>query len=118
MKLVSNFDELISTQSIEEGLDFGCNLLCSALQLQGNTDPARAQALLQELTQYLSLRYAGELGPSLEYLAGLAHQCSPESYRHTQFWRQLQWIANEMRLSGQELDSLELPPGVLASGGA
>lgn len=62
MEVTRNSDELISTHSIEEGLDFGCNLLCSALQQQGDTDPVRAQALLRELTQYVSLRYAGELG--------------------------------------------------------
>ena len=118
MEVARSLDELISTQSIEEGLDFGCNLLCSALQLQGDTDPIRAQVLLRELTQYLSLRYAGELGLSLEYLAGLGHQCSPENYPHAQFWRQLRWVANEMGVFGPELDSLALPPGVPPSGGA
>ena len=118
MELASHFDEFISTQSIEEGLDFGCNLLCSALRLQGDTDPAQAQVLLQELTQYLSLRYVGELGLALEYLAGLGHQCSADNYRHSQFWRQLKWIANEMGLSDTAFNSLALPPGVPRSGGA
>jgi hypothetical protein len=118
MELASKFDEHISTRSIEDGLDFGCNLLCSALQSRGDADPALAQALLRGLTQYLRLRYAGELGLSLEYLAGLGHQCSPENFRHAQFWSQLRWIANEMGLSGSELDDLALPSGVLPSGGA
>jgi hypothetical protein len=99
-------------------LDFACNLLCSALGSQSDADPTRAQALLRDLTQYLVLRYAGELGLSLEYLAGLGHQCALGEYRYAQFWSQLRWIANEIGLADSDLNSLALPYGVESVRGA
>jgi hypothetical protein len=112
MEPADNHDRLIATHSIEEGLDFGCNLLCRALESQGDADPAKAQTLLRGLAQYLSLRYAGELALSLEYLAGLGHHCHSDDYRYAQFWNQLRWTANKMGLTGSDLDKLALPSNV------
>jgi hypothetical protein len=82
--------EQIAKSSVEEGLDFACNLLMSSLAT-GEEQPQMAQQLLKELAHYITLRYAGELLLALEYLAGLAHLCtSSPIIKAQQFWSQLQ----------------------------
>lgn len=95
----------IATSSVEEGLDFACSLLTDALVMRGEESPNVAKQLLTELASYLQLRYVGETGLALEYLAGLGQQCAPTS----QFWNQLRWVAVQLKLNEQELAALGLP---------
>jgi hypothetical protein len=101
--------DVIATSSVEEGLDFACNLISDAVAEMGKADSSRAGQLLGEFTSYLRLRYAGELLLATEYLAGLGHACDPASFNGAQFWAQLRWIASEMDLTPQELAELDLP---------
>lgn len=99
----------IATYSIEEGLDFGCNLLMSSIRDITETQSQMAQQLIRELTLYISVRYAGEFLLALEYLAGLAHLCGSRSIKNKQFWSQLQWIACKMQISEEEKGKLNIP---------
>ncbi len=101
--------EQIATSSVEEGLDFACSLISSAVAAEGEAHPQKAQQLLRELASYVQLRYVGELLLALECLAGLGRTCNPSSFRTDQFWSQLRWVAGEMRLTTEELEKLELP---------
>jgi hypothetical protein len=101
--------EQIATSSVEEGLDFACSLLSSAMSAEGDAHPQKAQQLLRELASYMQLRYVGERLLALEHLAGLGRACNPGLFRSEQFWSQLRWVAGEMRLTSEELENLELP---------
>lgn len=102
-------DAKISTASIHEGLDFACSLLSSAIYAEAESDPSKACSLLQCLTRYIEFRYVGEPLLALEYLADLGRSCKQENDRSMQFWRQLNWVAEEMQLSSDELQGIGLP---------
>ncbi len=83
----------IATSSIDEGLDFGLNLIADALAETGEREPSMAPALLRCLSQYVSLRYAGELRLAFEYLIDLSERVLEDvQYRREQFARQLDWL--------------------------
>jgi hypothetical protein len=103
--------ETIATSSVEEGLDFACSLLSSAVPHEGKANPEKTQQLLNELAQYIRLRYVGELLLALEYLAGLGDLCDPSLFQSKQFWAQLRWVADKMNLSATEKEKLEIPNG-------
>ena len=86
----------ITTHSIEEALDFGCNLLTSVLESLVAADPSKAPGLLNSLLAYISVRYAGEDELALEFLVDLGHACGGDSSRMDQFWRQMRWAARKM----------------------
>lgn len=111
MAAISPPKEQIATTSVEEGLDFACNLISSAIYSEAESSAEKAQQLLHELTSYIQLRYVGELLLALEYLSGLGRSCNQASFRSSQFWAQLKWVAVEMQLSTEELKTLELPNG-------
>ena len=100
--------EHIATSSVNEGLDFACSLLSSAIAEEGEAHPERALSLLHELTRYIELRYVGETLLALEYLAGLGRSCNPTIFRSSQFWRQLKWVASQMNLTSEETQRLDL----------
>jgi hypothetical protein len=101
----------ISTSSIEEGLDFACNLISAAIAKEGEAKPEKGQQLLNELTNYISLRYVGELVLALEYLVGLGNLCNEDNFRSSQFWSQIRWVADDMGLSSEEKQRLEIQNG-------
>ena len=65
----------IATSSIQEGLDFACHLLSNAIAAAGHAEPAKAVQLLDEITNYIQFRYAGEDRLALESLSWLGHMC-------------------------------------------
>jgi hypothetical protein len=92
----------IATSSIEEGLDFACNLVASGIEKEAQLRTGASARLLSTLAQYISLRYAGETGLALEYLAYLGGDIGDDvSYAREQFWAQLSWCAQEMGLDAQ-----------------
>lgn len=105
----SSPEEKIATSSVEEGLDFACSLISDAISKEGRAKPEKALQLLQELSSYVQLRYVGELGLALEYLAGLGKLCAPDLSRSRQFWSQLRWVADKMELTSAEIEKLEFP---------
>ena len=100
--------EQIAMSSIEEGMDFACSLLSSALARKGEASPDVASLLLNELTSYIRLRYIGETLLALEYLSVLGRSCEGLEFSRTQFWRQLQWVASQMHLTEEDLKTVEL----------
>lgn len=102
-------DRQIATSSVGEGLDFACSLASDAIGHVGSTEPAKASELLLELTSYVQFRYVGEYALALEYLASLGRRCDQSSFRASQFWRQLRWVAAQMELSGEDLERIEFP---------
>ena len=101
--------EFIATSSVDEGLDFGCSLLSSAIAKAGDNKPDSANLLLRTLTQYIELRYAGELYLALKYLISLGKECNQEDFRSKQFWAQISWNAEQMNLSSSEFSDLSIP---------
>jgi hypothetical protein len=99
----------IATASIEEGLDFACNLVSSAISAKSESSPEMSKQLLHELVRYIELRYVGEPLLALEYIAGLGNACDPAAFRSEQFWAQLRWVAGQMNLKSEEFQRLQLP---------
>jgi hypothetical protein len=102
----SSPEEKIATSSVEAGLDFACSLISDAISKEGRAKPQKALQLLEELSSYVQLRYVGEIGLALEYLAGLGKLCDPDSFRNQQFWAQLRWVADTMKLTSEEIEKL------------
>jgi len=100
--------EPIATSSVEEGLDFACSVLSSAVAQEGVARPEKAVSLLNQLARYIELRYVGETLLALEYLAGIGRSCDPMAFRSSQFWQQLKWVASQMNLTREEPQRLEL----------
>ena len=109
MPSFSSPEEKIATSSVEEGLDFACSLISDAISKEGRAKQEKALQLLEELSSYVQLRYVGELGLALEYLAGLGHQCSSTGFKAPQFWSQLKWVAQKMELSATDMEELAFP---------
>ena len=103
--------ESITTASVEEGLDFACSLASDAIARAGETDAQQAQELLRGLASYVRFRYVSEFGLALEELASLGRRCDANSFRAPLFWRQLHWVASEMKLTGEALARVQLHHG-------
>jgi hypothetical protein len=109
MSSPSSPEEKIATSSVEEGLDFACSLISDAISKQGRAKPEKALQLLEELSSYVQLRYVGELGLALEYLAELGSLCSPDLFQSRQFWSQLRWLAEKIELTPEKIAKLGFP---------
>ena len=92
----------IATSSVEEGLDFACNLLVGALESVAASNSSDARRTLSSLAHYLSLRYAGELGLAFEELAGLAGDLAPHMSKSEQLQDQLRWLRNSLQLKSPD----------------
>lgn len=88
----------IATTSIEEGLDFACNLLVGAFESVAANDSSDARSTLRSLAHYLSLRYAGELGLAFEELAALAGDLAPHMSKSEQLQDQLRWLQDSLQV--------------------
>ena len=88
----------IATSSVEEGLDFACNLLVPALEAVASSGSGRAEDSLRVLANYLQLRYVGELGLAFELLSDLAGSLAPYIQRPEQMNDQLAWLLNSLQL--------------------
>jgi hypothetical protein len=95
-------NQKIATSSIEEGLDFACNLLISGLQIDAETNPNRSPELLRYVAQYIQF----ETMLALEYLVDIGNMLDQDTYNAAQFWAQLRWVAGKMDLSSAELANL------------
>jgi hypothetical protein len=109
MTLHSSERNPIATSSVEEGLDFACNLLADALSEEGRSASNKAPQLLSELAYYIQYRYAGEVLLALDCLAGLGRACSPHQPRGDHFWLQIRWVASQLALSSVEIAELGVP---------
>ncbi|HEX3359180.1 MAG TPA: hypothetical protein VHS31_19530 [Tepidisphaeraceae bacterium] len=86
----------ISTRSVEDGLDFACNLLADALVISSSYKPESSATLLGLLANYISFRYCGEEGLALENLMTIAEELKrSEKVRWAQFWQQIQWLCEK-----------------------
>jgi hypothetical protein len=95
----------LTTSSAEEGLDFACHLIATALSTEADAHPECASRILRTFSQYVELRYVGELELAAEYLADLAREISPTmSFQRQQFWLQLQWVAQRLGLPAQDYE--------------
>ena len=101
-------EALIATASVEEGLDFACNLIAFAIVDESRARPETAPLLLSVLATYVRLRYVGEPEEALEQLATLANSLSCP-YPRTQFWSQLRWVAGKLELPPDKQLELEIP---------
>lgn len=92
--------EQIATRSVDEALDFACNLLAGAIRSLPDRTPEAAPNVLKTLSEYISFRYAGEDLLALEYLVLLGRELreSPD-VQWTQFWGQLEWLGQRMGAS-------------------
>jgi hypothetical protein len=99
----------LATASIEEGLDFACNLAMKGIPAVIESDSTKALEILQDLAQYISIRYAGELLLALEWLAGIGNRLAQDSFPADQFWTQLRWVADQMSLDASEIRELGIP---------
>ena len=86
----------IATSSIEEGLDFACNLACALISMQPSTKPTE---LLNLLSTYVVHRYVGELELALEELHEIGNLLREIPWgNQEQFSHQLSWAASQMGL--------------------
>lgn len=102
------FASHIATSSVEEGLDFACNLISEVLAAHGESASECSGSVLSSLAQYITFRYVGESSLALEYLAGIGHDLGASANSHPQLWRQLQWVANELALEPEYVRALNL----------
>jgi len=98
----------IATHSIEEGLDFACNLLAVGLSAEVRANPEGAAPVLESLSHYITLRYVGEFHLALEELSSLGAGCGDAAFRHEQFLAQLAWLADAMHLTTEDRAKLVL----------
>jgi len=95
----------LATASPEEGLDFACHLIATALSVEADAHPERASRILGTFSQYVVFRYVGELELAAEYLCDLGREISPVvSFQWQQFWHQLQWVARTLGLPAQQYE--------------
>lgn len=87
----------IATSSVEEGLDFGFNLLIGTAADVGREDQALAQRILPLVQGFVQPRYAGELDIALDGLEALAECIAPQLQRNrTQIEAQLAWLREQL----------------------
>jgi hypothetical protein len=83
----------IATSSVEAGLDFSLNLISDAVATTGERNSNLASSLLNQISAFIRLRYAGELGLALEYLEGIYETVPPDiEFRREQFEKQIEWL--------------------------
>ena len=99
----------LATSSTEDGLDFACNLAVSGILAIAEHNPAKAPALLRYLAQYIEFRYVNELVLALEYLADIGNMLEQGSFCSDQFWAQIRWVAQHMKLDLAEYAGLRIP---------
>lgn len=88
----------IATSSIEEALDFAFNLIMPVISEAEESDPVKAQEILRQVSDYVSLRYAGELELAFEWLQNFDSLSRREfPNRASQFQRQMSWLRNEFK---------------------
>jgi hypothetical protein len=96
--------EQIATHSVGEGLDFACSLLADGIGCMADQRPDASPGLLKALSEYISHRYAGEDLLALEYLVLLGRELRESTdVRWSQFWRQLEWVGQQMGVSPESL---------------
>jgi hypothetical protein len=87
----------IATSSIEEGLDFGFNLLIGPAAETGQAKPDLGAQLLFVIQAFVRPRYAGEPEIALDSLEHLAELIPREYQRNwAQVRRQLTWLREQM----------------------
>ena len=97
-------DQGIATQSVGDGLDFACNLLACAIFRCADQRPEASHDILKALAEYVTYRYVGEDLLALESLVLLGRDlssCSDTGW--PQFWRQLEWVGQQMDVSLESL---------------
>lgn len=83
----------IVTSSVDEGLDFAFNLVVGAIATAGDRDALKAQFLLGQVSQYVRLRYSGELRLAFEYLDQIDREIPSDiDFQRNQFVRQIDWL--------------------------
>jgi len=88
----------IATSSIEEALDFAFNLIMPVISEAGESEPVKAQKFLRQVSDYVSLRYAGEIELAFEWLQNFENLSSREfPSRASQFQRQMIWLQHELK---------------------
>lgn len=98
----------ISTESIEEGLDFACSLISDRIIEKGEEVPEQANQLLCLLANYNQFRYVGEPLLALHNLVDIGGFCG-EFSNELQYWEQLKWIVLEMDLTKEEYEIIGIP---------
>ena len=86
----------IATSSVEDGLDFGFNLLVGPAADAGRGDGVLAQRLLSLIESFVHLRYAGEPEIALSALEELVN-CVPLEHRRNQdqIAAQMVWLREQ-----------------------
>jgi hypothetical protein len=86
----------IATSSVEDALDFACNLLVAPIQRLAKDRPDEAPAALMSLSQYIEFRYVGELMLAFEELAALGADVGARVALPEQFRAQVLWLRGEL----------------------
>ena len=65
----------LATSSIEDGLDFACNLAVSGILAISEHNPSKTPALLHYLAQYVQFRYVNEFVTAsvIEHFSGFIY---------------------------------------------
>lgn len=88
----------IATSSVDEGLDFAFNLIMPLAAEAGSNELKTASKILETISTYVSLRYAGELILAFEYLETLSEQTQNQgNSRKEQFDSQMSWLRNNLK---------------------
>jgi hypothetical protein len=87
----------IATSSVEEGLDFGFNLIVGPASHCGREDGILAQKLLSLIEGFVLPRYAGEPEIALDALEDLTN-CVPLKYQRNrnQITAQIVWLREQL----------------------
>ena len=96
--------EQIATHSVGDGLDFACNLLACVISRCADQRPEASHDILKALAEYITYRYVGEDLLALECLVLLGRDlssCADAGW--PQFWRQLEWVGQQMDVSLESL---------------
>ena len=72
-------------------------LVSQGLVKAAEADPSKAIDVLRRLEQYISLRYAGELGLAVEYVASLGEFVPADiSFPRDKYDQQVAWLQREV----------------------
>lgn len=87
----------IATSSVDEGLDFGFNLVVGPAADGGRDDGVLAQRLLSLIENFVHPRYAGEPAIALSALEELV-DCVPLKYQQNraQIEKQMAWLREQL----------------------
>ncbi len=95
--------------SVEDGLDFACNLFADGIMKFADRPASVTTNLLQHIAQYIEFRYVGEYLLALEYLSDIGNMLEHDSFRSEQFWAQISWIAQKIELEPEVIQGLNIP---------